>query len=1105
LVEAKEPNGLCVSVTGYIAGFEEGTRVSTTSNKRQLASGISALAIALAGTIAVPTAAWAQAGTSTLRGHAAAGTEVIATDVATGAVRKATASSSGSYVIAGLQPGTYHVTAGGKAADVVVPVASEQVQDFDTTPAAAAGSIVVTGSRPTAEVKTSQVNQFVTLHDIAALPQTTRNFLEFADTVPGVDFNVDAQGRTSLRGGAQLASAVNVFIDGVSQKDYVTGGSGTTGSAGNGRNGDPGNPFPQLAIAEYKVVTSNYSAQYGDASSAIIIAQTKSGTNRFRGEAFGVFTNQDLRAKTPAEKASNIEKAHVPDWQYGAALSGPIVPNVAHFFATWEHKSLSNQTSVFPGTGVTLDQAKALLPADVASQYGPVTNPFTENLYFGKIDLEPSDNDRIEVTGKLRVEHSFSGGNGQAAASTRAPFVNNDKRADIRWQHSGNNWVNQILLSYQNTNSSTTSTDVSPQNQYIFYPNPATNLNPVTLIQVGGPGSGFGAINKQKGWTLQDDLTFSNIQLAGDHTLHVGFSYGSINLNTQDVSSDLQSATYYYAVTPNGVAATPMKVQFPNLTGGFTTANVTTTAKQYSAYVQDDWNVNRHLTLNLGLRLDHEVVPSFLHYMTPANVVAAINGPYPGGTMSVAATLAQSPTGYNIFDYVSTGNNRKAPNNFSPRLGFSYDINGDNRHVIFGGYARAYNRNQFRTLALEATKVALNGNPEVYFPSPQTQDAFGPCFTVADINPTNHCYAWNPAYLTPEGLAAFQAGGTSNEVDLINNHLRTPHSDQFTLGIRNKLGDWNTQASLSYIASYDAIVGHLGNRYSNGAFYQNGCQWCGSVGVPGFGNTVLWDNSGKDRLWQLGLGAQKPYTQRSGWSATISYTFSAGEQNNLAGGSNPYSISNNEYIFDVPFPWVLPLLRATAVPRHRVVATYTRDLVWGISMAAKLELATPPAAAAIFGCPSFPCGSYQGNVVYVSRAPDNFLGYKDLDLQFTKDFEFFHKLNAYGRIDILNVFNWKNYDPGAIQFPNATATPFYLKGGPIVGVPFTVKLSAGIRFGDAAPPPPPVVEAPPPPPPPPPPPATQTCPDGSVIDATATCPAPPPPPPPPAPAPERGF
>ena len=214
--------------------------MTTLSNKRQLALrlarvGTSLAAIAAAGTLLMPTAALAQAGASTLRGQAPAGSKVVATEIATGATRTTTASPDGTYVIPGLTGGTYHVTAGGKAADVTVPVASVQVLDFVTAAAAPGrGAIVITGTRATSEVHTSQVNQFVTLHDIAALPQTTRNFLEFADTVPGVQFQVDAQGRTSLRGGAQLASAVNVYIDGVSQKDLVSGGSGITGSAGNG-------------------------------------------------------------------------------------------------------------------------------------------------------------------------------------------------------------------------------------------------------------------------------------------------------------------------------------------------------------------------------------------------------------------------------------------------------------------------------------------------------------------------------------------------------------------------------------------------------------------------------------------------------------------------------------------------------------------------------------------------------------------------------------------------------------------------------------------------------------------------------------------------------
>ena len=1028
----------------------------------QLGTSLAALAAASA---VMPTAAYAQLAQAILRGRAAAGVEVVATEVNTGSVRRATANTDGTYVIAGIQPGNYHVTAGDRSAEVIITVASTSVVNLDTTVAAQQGDVVVTGSRPTADVKSSEVNQFVTLHDIAALPQATRNFLEFADTVPGVQFQVDNQGNTSLRGGAQLASAVNVYIDGVSQKDFINGGSGITGSGGPQANGDPGNPFPQLAIAEYKVVTSNYSAAYGDAGSSVIIAQTKSGTNQFHGDSFFEYTDQNLRALTVAEKAANIDKAKVPSKQYGVAFGGPIIKDVAHFFFTWEHKSLSNQSSVIPGSGISPTQAVALLPSDLASQYGPVTNPFTENLYFGKIDLEPTDQDRFEVTGKFRLESSISGGTGQAAASTEAPFKNNDKRADIRWQHNATAWTNEALLAYQNTETTTTTDRASPQSQYIYYPNAATNTSPTTLIVVGGPGSGIGAISRQRGFTAKDDFTLPNVQLAGSHTFRAGFSFGSIKLTSQNASSDLSSATYYYAVTNAGVAATPFEVQFPLLSADVTSPSVTTTDKQYSAYVQDDWNVDQHLTINLGVRWDHEVVPAYLKYVTPAYVVAGINGPFSSTVaQSYASVLAQgngNTPGYNINDYISNGSNRRAPNNFSPRIGFSYDVYGDNRHVFFGGYARAYTRNLFGTLALEQLKIALNGNPQVYFPSAQTTDSFGACAKPSDINPANHCYQFDPAYLTPAGLATLQGSiaPNSHEIDLLHNNIRTPHSDQFSLGMRNKIGDWNTQATLSYIESFDGIVGRLGNRYSDGAYFQNGIPW-GASGVPGAGSLILFDNGAKDRLLQVGLAAQKAYTRESHWSATVSYTLSFADQNNLAGGSNPYQINSNQYLFDLPYASLYPFVRATAVPQHRVVATYTRDLFWGISAAAKVTLSTPQYATTIFGCAQA-CNTYGGEALFASRRPNGFLGYKDVDLQISKDLTFYKSVGGFVRADLLNLFNFKNYDPNAVFYDsslpagatgaapygniNLNARPQYNRST-YTGLPFTVKFSAGLHF-----------------------------------------------------------
>ena len=1092
-----------------------------TSNKRRLASGISGVAIAVALTVATP--AWAQSSTSTLQGTAPAGAEVVATQVNTGFVRSVTVQPDGSYTMPGLPAGEYRVTAGGVAQDVTIPVASVQIVDFAPRAASDRGAIVITSRRPTVETKTSQVNQFVTLHDIASLPQTTRNFLEFADTVPGMQFSVDSNHNTAIRGGSQLTSAVNVFIDGVSQKDFVgsgdgtrTGGSGFTGGGGATGNGDPGNPFPQLAISEYKVVSSNYTAEYGDAASAIIVAQTKSGTNDFQGEIFGTYTDEHLRASRPDEIASGKGKAHQPSKEYGLALGGPIVPNIAHFFFTWEHKSLANFSTVLPG-GAVPDSIIAELPANVRDQFGPVTNPFTENLYFGKIDVEPTQNDRIEVTGNLRLEHNFTGGNGQFAASTRVPYRNNVKRGDAKWQHTGNNWFNAFRVSYQDSLSASVATDSpTPQFDYFYFPNPGSNQGRVGIINVGGPGCCGALESRQKGWTFADDVTFTNIHFAGDHTLKVGASYGSIQLTKQNKSDDLGYATYSFAVTENGIADTPFFMQFPNLKKGYSSSALVTDDKQYSAYIQDNWDVNPRLQINLGLRWDREEVPAFLDFVTNPDVVTALNSPYPGGfTTTPAEALATDvpgAPGIDINDYISTGSSRHARNNFSPRVGFSYDFSGDNSLVVFGGYARAYNRNLFSTLSLETTKFALNDNPEIYFPSPQSFGWAGhPCQTAADINPALHCYAWDPAYLTPAGLATFPAGATSGEVDMINNNLRTPYSDQFSLGVRTRLGDWNAQAVASYVASYDGIYGHWGARYPNGDFYQNGNQW-GAQGVPTIGSLILWDNGFKDRNLQLSLGAQKPYSKASGWSATAAYTFSAGEQNN----SYDYAVAGNNYLFDYPVVEDYSFLRSSSVPRHRLVLTGTYDLPWDIQIAGKLTLATPKPFYQIYfcgpsvpGCSQAPGGGYLNSVGggvagFAAVTPDNFLGYKDLDIQVTKNFTFFNRLSAYARVDVINVFNWRNYDSAQIEFDgNIPVGAHYRENASITGSPFTIRLSAGARFGPA-PPPPPVAEVAPPPPPPP---ASQTCPDGSVIDAAATCAAPPPPPPPapPPPAPvERG-
>ena len=1017
----------------------------------------SLIATAVAAALAGPTITWAQSADAALRGKAPVNSEITAKNVATGAIRHTKAGSDGSYALVGLPPGTYRVDAGpGTETAVTLSVGSTSTLDLSAGAAALAPEAsmaeITVSARRLYEVKTSEVAELVSLHDIATVPQLTRNFLEFADLVPGMTFTVDSNGNTSLRGGAQLDSAINVFLDGVSQKDYVAPGGGTVGQSGAGQNGDPGNPFPQLAIDQYKVVTSNYKAEYGEAASAIIAAQTKSGTNEFKGEGFVDFTNQNLRAETPAEiGAASVTdpKASSPSYEFGFAEGGPIIQDKLHFFATWEHKSLSLQQVVYPGGGLSAAQLQPLLPADVFSQFGPTNNPFKEDLGFVKVDFEPTSEDRFELSGFIREETQVSGGSGQAAASAESQYKNNSLRWNLQWQHSADNWVNLARVSYQNSNSSTDSTNVSPQEQYIYFQAaPAASPNSTAII-VGGPGDGVGFRYAQSGTEFDDDFTLPNLQWLGDHTVKFGGRFADIDLVAQNASANLSTATYYWGVTSAGVQSTPYEVQFPQTVAGVNSPRVSTPDQQFSLYLQDDWTVDQHLALNLGVRWDYEKVPSFDDFVTPAAVVSAINGPFPGlAGESYAHVLSLGGPNYpgiDIANYISTGSSRKPQTDeFQPRFGFSYDINADQQYVIFGGFGRSYDRNLFSSLGLETTKIALNTNPQVYFPNIPNLDAFGACGTAADINTANHCYAWSPSYLTPAGLSTLVTNSTSHEVDMLNNNIKAPYSNQFSIGFRTHISDWNTAVTLSDIKSYNTILGHWGGRYSNGQIYQNGSQW-GAQGVPGIGSLILWDNGGRDQNLQLGLSATKPYTRESGWSATIAYTYTDAYQTNTSGNSADYNVNYNQYLFDYPYPYQYPFQPSNAVPKHRIVATYSHDAPWGLVIAAKLTLETPIPVGGAFGCPTV-CTPYGGQTLDVTGIPRDLWGYRDLDIQVTKNIKFNDGLSMYLRFDVLNALNIYNFDSSAATWNQSSTPPVYNTTGPIIGVPFTIKISTGLKW-----------------------------------------------------------
>ena len=195
---------------------------------------------------------------------------------------------------------------------------------------------------------------------------------------------------------------------------------------------------------------------------------------------------------------------------------------------------------------------------------------------------------------------------------------------------------------------------------------------------------------------------------------------------------------FTYDVSAAGAATIPYKAAFALPLQGFDTT-VTSNDKQFGVFAQDDWSVNDHLTLNLGLRWDIEKNDSYLDFVTPQFFVDSLNtviDPGTGLTYGQSLGLSADPhTAIDINDYLSNGHNRKAyDKEFQPRLGFSYDVNADQRFVIFGGAGRSYDRNLYDYLQVEQTKFAL-ATTEMRF-----NTADHPC------TPSDSCIAWDPVY-----------------------------------------------------------------------------------------------------------------------------------------------------------------------------------------------------------------------------------------------------------------------------------------------------------------------------------------------------------------------
>ena len=1004
------------------------------------------LACALASCMLVATPqVLAQSTAATIRGQVSAdstpasGATVTATNLATGLTRSAQTSANGGYSLGGLPPGSYRldVTANGQtnSSNITVQVGQTATVNLgvggvaEATPAGEATNLeTVTVTAPMAvETKTSEVATYVTQKQIEALPQGSRNFLAFADIVPGMIFETRGDRSTQLRSGAQSSNGINVFIDGVGQKNYVLKGGIS------GQDTSLGNPFPQLAIGEYKVITSNYKAEYDQISSAAITAVTKSGTNEFHGDFFwdknGI---PSWRAPTPNEERDG-RKQPSGETQYGAALGGPIIQDSLFFFATYEKKQFEIPQDVSLGGGVP---SNTPVPPDFIPLLGPTSTPFDEDLWFGKLTWQLGDANLIELSGKRRSESEIKQIGGQNTESYGKTNNNDDTRYDLRYQWSGMDWLNDAHITYEDSRFNPRAITIGPGFNIV------SNTGG-TLLNVGG-GQDF-QDKGQKGTGFQDDLTFSGWD---GHTIKMGVKYKAVEVNSFEQQP--YNPQYGVYLLPNQAAGNnsldtfvPYQVRFGAPLPGISDRNITSKNKQYGIYLQDDWEVNDKLTLNLGLRYDYERTPGYEDYVTPAGLVTALHN---------WTNINQGNAGYDIDDYISTGNNRDAfKDAWQPRLGFSYDLFADQRHVIFGGAGRAYDRNLFDYIALEQSKSTFPSYTIAFSDAP-LPDGATPCA------PGPTCVSWDPAYFDPNNLYALVAANPSlgSEVNLIHNNIKVPYSDQFSLGIRNTfpvLGeDWNTSVSLVRVESHDGIFFALGNRYPDGTFFGPGRTFGGAPfgnPIPGFGSLIIAQNGVETKMNQLLVSAEKPYSKSSPWGVTLAYTYTDSEENR----SNA-AATDEHYVFDYPTLDGHGMVRSIGIAKNRLVLTGIADY-WGATFSSKVTWSSPvakdvlnclaPVAPLPDGTSVDACGNGKFEAGYFDDAD-----FFQWDLAVQKEWDTGTDLRFRIRGDVFNVTNARNWqDFNTFRGVNNVQDPFFGQhtGNSAIAYPTrSFKLSFGLSW-----------------------------------------------------------
>ena len=747
------------------------------------------------------------------------GATVVAKDTQSGFTYEGVTDGEGFFAVAGLRPGTYEITVSmdqykPQAKTVQLTVGQSVTLNFKVTPDVVYTeqvTVVGTANR-LVETKTNEISTVVSEEQVRYLPQNQRNFLNFANLAPGVKVSQN-ETRKQMTAGGLDATAINVFIDGVSYKNDVLDGGVV------GQDSSRGSPFPQNAVQEFQVLTQNYKAEHEKAASAVLTAQTKSGTNQWRGDAFVFYQDENLVSTDEFSERRfeqlGIDEPSYERFQPGISVGGPIVRDKVFIFGAYEENRQDRNAQVFLGS-------TPFPPSLNLQQYqGTFPQEFREHLFFSKGTWQPKVGQIVDVSYSLRTEsdvRSFGAPSDPNVHVEAAEDVKNRVDSVLgRWNVPGGNWLNEFTATYQRANWKP-----QPENPDLI------GREYVGVIRVGGRDTTQDFVQQRT--SFRNDYT-RFAKWNGNHTMKGGLVLSFLKYDVDKLF--FGNPIFRFRSDTN--FAFPSEASY-----GFGEPDLSTDNTQFGLFVQDDWAIGSRLTLNLGLRWDYESNMLNNDYVTPADVEE------------------WARTNFNVPDrYFTDGDDRPAfKQAWAPRVGVSYDLTGAGKHILFGGYGRYWDRTiynagldeQFRLQYQVLTfRFSEDGSPD------------------PNGNPT---LAWQPEYLSKAGLDAIVASGVGPrpEVFLIDNDTEPPVADQFNAGFRTNLAGILLTANYAGVRGNNGFTYIFGNRNPDG-----GC--CRQV--PPFSNLLLSTDTKKSWFDALYLTADRPFDGK--WGMTIAYTLGQAE------------------------------------------------------------------------------------------------------------------------------------------------------------------------------------------------------------------------------------